>query len=55
MRALTFRKKEKLLGLAFIAPALILFLLFMAYPMVSGLLLSFISAFLPMTAIFRSP
>ena len=28
MRALTFRKKEKLLGLAFIAPALILFLLF---------------------------
>ena len=43
MRALTFRKKEKLLGLAFIAPALILFLLFMAYPMVYGLLLSFTS------------
>lgn len=40
---MNYRRKESLLGLAFITPALIFFLAFLAYPMVYGLLLSFTS------------
>lgn len=42
-RKLNFRQRESLQGLAFVTPALILFLMFLAYPMVYGLLLSFTS------------
>lgn len=40
---LNYRQRESLQGLAFVTPALILFLMFLAYPMVYGLLLSFTS------------
>lgn len=40
---MNYRRKESLLGLAFITPALIFFLAFQAYPMIYGLLLSFTS------------
>jgi multiple sugar transport system permease protein len=43
MRALSYHRREKAAGLVFIAPALILFLIFLAYPIVYGLLLSFTS------------
>ena len=43
MNALSHKKREKLAGLAFIAPALAFFLLFFVYPICSGLLLSFTS------------
>lgn len=41
MHALTYHRREKVAGLAFIMPALVFFLVFLAYPMVYGLLLSF--------------
>lgn len=41
MHTSTYHRKEKIAGLAFITPALLLFLVFLAYPMVYGLLLSF--------------
>ena len=41
MHIRTYHRKEKIAGLAFITPALVLFLVFLAYPMVYGLLLSF--------------
>lgn len=43
MKALSYHKKEKVAGMLFITPALILFLVFLAYPIVYGLLLSFTS------------
>ncbi len=43
MRKLTYREKDKVAGMLFITPALLFFLLFLAYPMVYGLLLSFTS------------
>lgn len=43
MKALSYHRKEKIAGMAFITPALVFFLIFMVYPMVYGLLLSFTS------------
>ena len=43
MKQLSYHRKEKVQGLLFITPALLLFLVFMAYPMIYGLLLSFTS------------
>lgn len=43
MKQLSYHRKEKAQGLLFITPALLLFLVFMAYPMIYGLLLSFTS------------
>lgn len=41
MKQLTYHQKEKITGFLFILPALAFFLIFLAYPMVFGLLLSF--------------
>lgn len=43
MRALTYHRREKITGMAFIMPALLFFLVFLIYPMVYGFLLSFTS------------
>lgn len=43
MKALSHYRKEQIAGMAFIAPALVLFLVFLLYPMMYGLLLSFTS------------
>lgn len=41
MKHLSYYRREQIEGLMFIMPALVLFLVFLAYPMVYGLLLSF--------------